>query len=565
MSILTAHGPSVMAETGGGWWEAPEVHLEDGEKYAFSVNDGPYLPDPRSMRQPEGVHGASAFVDHLLFHWTDHAWQPPPLASAVFYEIHTGTFSPEGTFGGVISRLDHLQSLGVTHLELMPVNGFPGNRGWGYDGVNLYAPHETYGGPEGLKKLVDAAHEKGVAVVLDVVYNHLGPEGNYLGFFAPYFSKKYASPWGDAINFDGSFSDEVRKYFLDNARMWLRDYHIDGLRVDAVHAIFDQSALHFLEELADVVQEVETKTGKYRCVIAESDLNDPRLVWTRGAGGYGLNAQWSDDFHHALHALVTSERKGYYGDFGKVGHVAKALEKTFVYDGTYSPFRKRRHGRDAGNVPPERFLGYIQNHDQVGNRACGERLGHLCGRNLQKVAAACVFIAPFVPMLFQGEEWNASSPFLYFTDHSDEELAEAVREGRRREFSGFGWKPEEIPDPQDESTFTRSKLDWAETQRTEGKDMLQWYKNLAAFRRSHPALRRGRRNMQVTFDEQDRWLMVQRDDVLLLCNFGSEQTVVPFHKKGGKALLRMESRDGVIAENGSFRLPAESAAVFELP
>jgi maltooligosyltrehalose trehalohydrolase len=446
----------------------------------------------------------------------------------------------------------------------MPVNGFSGNRGWGYDGVNLYAPHEAYGGPQGLKKLVDAAHKKGIAVLLDVVYNHLGPEGNYLGIFGPYFSKKYASPWGDAINFDGPFSDGVREFFLDNARMWLADYHMDGLRIDAVHAIFDQSALHFLEELAQVVRKVERETGKSKCVIAESDLNDPRLVRSPEVGGYGLDAQWSDDFHHALHALVTGESKGYYGDFGTLAHLAKALEKTFVYDGVYSPFRKRRHGRSAADVPSRRFLGYIQNHDQVGNRARGERLGHLCGQRLQKVAAACVFLSPFVPMLFQGEEWNASTPFLYFTDHSDGELAEAVSDGRRREFSGFGWKPEDIPDPQDELTFTRSKLDWAEPGKPEGKDMLQWYRNLTAFRRSIPALLEGRNQMRVTFDEQARWLVLQRRAVLLVCNFGLNPVAVPFPESDGEAVLRLGSQPGIIAERGLFRLPPESAAVFEL-
>lgn len=547
-----------------GWWVAPGIHLKDGDEYAFSVNDGPWVPDPRSLRQPGGVHGPSAFVDHGRFFWTDDAWQPPPLASGLIYEIHTGTFTPEGTFEGVISRLDHLCSLGVTHLELMPVNGFSGNRGWGYDGVNLYAPHEAYGGPEGLKKLVNAAHKKGIAVLLDVVYNHLGPEGNYLGIFGPYFSKKYVSAWGDAINLDGPFSDGVREFFLDNARMWLADYHMDGLRIDAVHAIFDQSALHFLEELAQVVRRVERETGKSKCVIAESDLNDPRLVRSPEVGGYGLDAQWSDDLHHALHTLVTGESNGYYGDFGTLAHLVKALEKTFVYDGVYSPFRKRRHGRSAADVPSGRFLGYIQNHDQVGNRARGERLGHLCGHRLQKVAAACVFLSPFVPMLFQGEEWNASAPFLYFTDHSEGELAEAVRNGRRREFSGFGWKPEDIPDPQDELTFTRSKLDWAEPEKPEGKDMLQWYRNLAAFRRSTPALLEGRNQMRVTFDEQARWLVLQRRAVLLVCNFGLNPVAVPFPESDGEAVLRLGSQPGIIAERSLFRLPPESVAIFEL-
>ncbi len=564
VELVTENMQVPMKKERGGWWVAPGISLKDGDEYAFSVDEGPGLPDPRSPRQPGGVHGPSVFVDHGRFFWTDDAWQPPPLASGLVYEIHTGTFTPEGTFEGVISRLDHLSSLGVTHLELMPVNGFSGNRGWGYDGVNLYAPHEAYGGPDGLKKLVDAAHEKGIAVLLDVVYNHLGPEGNYLAFFGPYFSKKYASPWGDAINFDGPFSDGVREFFLDNARMWLEDYHMDGLRIDAVHAIFDQSAIHFLEDLARLVRRVESETGKCKCVIAESDLNDPRLVRPPEVGGYGLDAQWSDDFHHALHALITGERQGYYGDFGALAHVAKALEKNFVYDGVYSPFRKRRHGRSAADVPSVRFFGYIQNHDQVGNRARGERLGHLCGHRLQKVAAACVFLSPFVPMLFQGEEWNASAPFLYFTDHSDGELAEAVRDGRRREFSGFGWKPEEILDPQNEETFTSSKIDWAEPEKPEGKDMLQWYRNLAAFRRSTPALLEGGKDMRVTFDEQAGWLLMRRGNVLLVCNFGLNPVDVPFPERDADAVLRLESNAGVTASKRLLRLPPESAAVFEL-
>jgi maltooligosyltrehalose trehalohydrolase len=446
----------------------------------------------------------------------------------------------------------------------MPVNGFSGVRGWGYDGVNIYAPHEAYGGPEGLKKLVDSAHEKGIAVLLDVVYNHLGPEGNYLGFFGPYFSKKYASPWGDAVNFDGPFSDEVRAFFLDNARMWLEDYHMDGLRIDAVHAIFDQSALHFLEELVRTVRQVEMETGKHRFIIAESDLNDPRVVSATEVGGYGFDAQWSDDFHHALHALLTGEREGYYGDFGGVAQVAKALERNFVYEGNYSSFRKRRHGRSAKDLPPSCFLGYIQTHDQVGNRARGERLGHVCGRELQKVAAACVFLLPFVPMIFQGEEWGSGSPFLYFTDHSDEQLGKTVSEGRRNEFAVFGWNPEEIPDPQDETTFLRSRLDWPLKDTAEGKEMLEWYKSLSRFRNERPCLRDGcRENMHVEFNEKDLWLVMQKNAVLMACNFGKKRISVPSGAWAGNMELRLGSRPGILLTKETLTLPPECAAVLE--
>src|SRR5579875_1558141 len=365
-----------MQPEGGGWWRA-EVAGGHGTRYRLSVDAGPPRPDPRSPWQPEGVGGPSAVVDHDRFAWTDTAWRGARLASCVLYELHVGTFTPEGTFDAAIQRLDDLVELGVGAVELLPVAEFPGVRGWGYDGVLLYAPHHAYGGPEGLKRLVDAAHRRGLAVVLDVVYNHLGPSGNHLAEFGPYFTDRYTTPWGAAVNVDGAGSDEVRRFVIDNACMWLEDYHVDGLRLDAVHAIVDMSALHVLEELALTVAELANRTGRQRWLIAESDRNDPRLVRSREAGGYGLDASWSDEFHHALHSALTGERDGYYADFGHLAHVARAVEDAWVYGRDYSPFRDRHHGLPAGDLPGGRFVTFLQNHDQIGNRAVGERLAAL--------------------------------------------------------------------------------------------------------------------------------------------------------------------------------------------
>jgi maltooligosyltrehalose trehalohydrolase len=420
-----------------GWWHAHVPSGAPGLDYAFSLDGGEPLPDPRSPWQPRGVHAPSRLVDHQRFSWTDQRWQAPPLGSAVIYELHVGTFSPEGTFDGVIGRLEHLAGLGVTHVELMPVAEFPGVRGWGYDGVDLWAPHHAYGGPDGLKRLVDACHARGLAVLLDVVYNHLGPSGNYLGRFGPYFTSRFRTPWGDAMNFDGAGSDEVRRFVCDNARMWLRDYHVDGLRLDAVHAIADGSAVHILEQLAQEVEKLAASLGRHLVLIAESNLNDPRIVQPPSAGGYGIDAQWNDDFHHALHTVLTGERHGYYADFGRLADLATAFRRGFVYAGEYSVFRDRRHGRPAIGVSGNRFVVSAQNHDQVGNRALGERASLLMSEGRLHIAAALLLTSPFVPMLFQGEEWGASTPFLYFTDHAEPELVEAVRKGRCQEFAAF--------------------------------------------------------------------------------------------------------------------------------
>jgi maltooligosyltrehalose trehalohydrolase len=539
-----------------GWWTAEA----EGRDYAFAVDGADPLPDPRSPWQPHGVHGPSRVVDHAAFRWTDAGWQAPPLAAGLVYELHVGTFSPAGTFDGAIERLDHLVRLGVTHVELMPVAQFPGGHGWGYDGVDLYAPHAAYGGPDGLKRLIDACHGRGLAVLLDVVYNHLGPAGNYLERFGPYFTDRYATPWGRAVNLDGPGSDEVRRFFCDNALAWLRDYHADGLRLDAVHAIVDTSAVHFLEQLATEVADLGARLGRYFVLVAESDLNDPRIVRGPDVGGYGLDAQWSDDFHHALHAALTGERGGYYADFGRLADVAQALRSAYVYDGRVSAFRGRRHGRPATGLPGSRFLGYLQTHDQVGNRARGERTSHLVSPGLLKVGAALVLLSPFVPMLFQGEEWAASTPFLYFTDHEDPALARAVSEGRRHEFQAFGWDPAEVPDPQAPETFQRSKLDWSEPGREPHRGLLDWHASLARLRREH-GLAAGRLDrVRVRHDETDRWLVLEREGIAVACNLAGRAQRVPLGDGTAGAVL-LASDGEVKAGAGVVDLPAESVAV----
>jgi maltooligosyltrehalose trehalohydrolase len=472
-----------LARGDGGWWHGRA--LPPGTDYGFVLDgDDEVLPDPRSPWQPHGVHGPSRTIDHAAFTWTDGGWRAKPLRDSVVYELHVGTFTPDGTFSAAIARLPHLVTLGVDVVELLPVTAFSGRHGWGYDGVDLYAVHDAYGGPDGLKSFVDACHASGLGVVMDVVYNHLGPAGNYLGRFGPYFTDRYRTPWGPAVNYDDAGSDEVRRFVVDNALMWLRDYHCDGLRLDAVHAIFDQSATHLLEEITAAAE-------PYGFVIAESDLNDPRVVTPRERNGLGCDVQWSDDFHHALHAALTGERDGYYADFGPVEQVAKALRGAYVYDGQHAAYRGRRHGRPVVGLPATAFLGYLQDHDQVGNRAAGERSSHLLPPPLLKVAAALVLTAPFVPMLFMGEEWGASTPWQYFTDHEDAGLADAVRKGRREEFRAFGWDPDDVPDPQDPATFERSRLRWEEIPEPVHAELLDWHRRLLALRRDEPALRDG--------------------------------------------------------------------------
>ncbi len=543
-----------------GTWSGTFDDVPPDAEYGFIVDgEGPF-PDPRSPRQRSGVHGLSTLVDHAAFPWTDAGFQAPPLSSGLIYELHIGTFTPEGTFDAAIERLDHLRELGVTHVEIMPVNAFSGTHGWGYDGVSLFAPHEPYGGPDGLKRLVDACHRRGLAVILDVVYNHLGPSGNYLPRYGPYFSIRHQTPWGSAVNFDGPFSDHVRRFFCDNALMWLRDYHFDGLRLDAVHAIVDVSAIPFLEQLSCEVHALEATLGRHLVLIAESDLNDPRLLWPRERGGFGLHAQWSDDFHHALHSCLTGERSGYYEDFGSIEHLARALRHGFVYDGRYAPHRRRSHGRSAEGLTGHRFLGYLQNHDQVGNRAAGERISHLVDPVRARIGAALVLTSPFVPMLFMGEEWGASTPFLYFTSHPDPELGRAVSEGRKREFSAFGWNPDQVPDPQIEETFLRSKLDWNELAHRPHADLLEWHRRLVALRRSEPALLDGRMDLvRCSYDEGERWLVVERGPVSVACNFDDAPHALPLREGSHKVLLA--SAEGLKPADRRIRTPGPGVVI----
>lgn len=555
VDLVTAASRHPLEREGEGY-HALELEVPAGTRYAFALDGGETMPDPRSPWQPDGVHGPSATYDPAAFAWTDAGWRGRPLEDAAIYELHVGTFSPEGTFDGVVSRLDHLVGFGVNAVELMPVAEFPGDRGWGYDGVDLYAPHHAYGGPEGLDRLVDACHARGLAVVMDVVYNHLGPDGNYLGRFAPYFTDRHRTPWGSAVNFDGPDSDGVREFVIDNALMWLRDHHIDGLRVDAVHAIFDASATHVLEELNERVDELEERLGRRLWVVAESDLNDPRVVRDRERSGWGFDAQWSDDLHKALHAILTGEHVGYYSEFGRPAELAKALRDVFVFDGRHSRYRRKRHGRAVGDIPGHRFLGYCQDHDIVGNRPGGERIAALAGEGGQRIAAAVVLTSPFVPMLFMGEEWAASSPFLYFTDHRDPGLGLKVTRGRRDEIDHFGWPTEGLVDPQSPEAFERSRLDWSELERPPHVGILEWYRALLALRRDQPALRDGRRDL-VRIAHDDGWMRIERGPMVLTFNAG-RQTVAIDIPDGSVALawpadLRVDA-GRLIAPPGSVAL-----------
>jgi maltooligosyltrehalose trehalohydrolase len=520
----------------GDWW-AVDIAAVPGTSYAFLVDDDETpLPDPRSVWQPDGVHAASRVYDHSAFEWSDTAWTGRALPGSVLYELHIGTFTPGGTFDSAIERLDHLAELGITLVEVLPVNSFEGTAGWGYDGVLWGAVHEPYGGPDGFKRFVAACHARRMGVVLDVVYNHLGPSGAYLDRFGPYFAGH--NDWGPALNIDGPGSDEVRRYVMDNALSWLRDFHVDALRLDAVHALTDRRAMHVLEELAVEVDALSTALRRPLTLIAESDRNDPVVITAREAGGYGLHAQWSDDLHHALHVALTGETSGYYTDFAAPGALVRTLREVFFHAGTWSSFRGRTHGRpvDTHRIPGHRFLAYLQNHDQIGNRATGDRLSATVPHGKLGCGAAIVFCSPYTPMVFMGEEWAAGTPWQFFASFPDPALADAVRTGRRREFGRHGWDEQEVPDPMDPATVVRSTLDWDEPGEPWHRDMLGLYRSLIALRRTRPELTDPRLDR---FDVRgaDSWVVLHRGVLRLACNLGDTAVTVPLGGVAGDVLL----------------------------
>ncbi|GAB3529695.1 malto-oligosyltrehalose trehalohydrolase [Pontibacter brevis] len=540
-----------------GYWTALAEDAGPGTRYTFTLNGEKDRPDPASQFQPDGVHEASAVVDHTGFNWKDKNWKGLPLEKLIIYELHVGTFTEEGTFESIIEKLPELKDLGITAIEIMPVAQFPGGRNWGYDGVYPFAAQNSYGGPEGLKKLVNACHEQELSVVLDVVYNHMGPEGNYLNDYGPYFTNKYNTPWGNALNFDDAHSDHVRNFFLQNALMWLRDYHIDALRLDAVHAIYDTGAKHFLQELREHVNQLEEQEGRRYLLIAESDQSDVRLINPIEKGGYGIDAQWFDDYHHAIHTLVTGEMEGYFEDYGKPEHLKKALEHTFVYNGLYSEHRKKTLGTDATANPAQQFVVGSQNHDQVGNRMLGERLTQLVSSEMLKAVAGLVLLSPYVPMLFMGEEYGEENPFLYFVSHTDPDLVEAVRKGRKEEFAYFASKGE-APDPQSEETFIKSKLQRSYTSNEKQNQLREYYKQLIQLRKTAPALAKpDKPKMQVSMEEDKLVLHLihKGQDPYIYCLFNisnqPQETVITQATGGGSWKQILNSTDEAWGGSGS--------------
>jgi maltooligosyltrehalose trehalohydrolase len=554
-----------MAHVGDGTWRAVVPDAGPGTDYAFLLGDDDTpLPDPRSRWQPNGVHEASRLVDPQAYEWHDAGWSGRQLAGCVVYELHIGTFTVEGTFAAAVERLDHLVSLGVDLVEVLPVNAVNGTHNWGYDGVAWFAVHEPYGGPDAFKHFVDECHRRGLGVILDVVYNHLGPSGAYLPRFGPFF-KEGRSTWGELVNLDGPGSAAVRRLILDNARMWLHDYHVDGLRLDAVHALVDVSAVHLLEQMSVEVEALSTHLRRPLTLIAESDQNDPRLVRSRDAGGYGLTAQWDDDVHHALHALLTGERQGYYADFGSLATLAKAFTGAFVHDGDWSSFRGRPHGRpvDAGRTPGHRFVAFLQDHDQVGNRAVGDRLSATLTPRLLRIAAGLLLTSPFTPMLWMGEEWGASTPWQFFTSHPEPELAATIANGRRSEFAAHGWAVDDLPDPQDPETFARSNLDWSEVGTGEHAELLEWYRRLIALRRSRPELTDPwLAGVRLAYDEDARWLVVSRGTLRVAANLATRRQELPLD--GTPVSVLLSSVPGFVYKDGSIDLEPESLAIVEL-
>lgn len=544
-----------LARDDQGYWRVSVNNLMAGARYFYELDGRVKRPDPASFFQPEGVHKASEVIDHAVFSWSDQKWRNLPLKEYIIYEIHAGTFSSEGTFDGIIGKIGHLKKLGVNAIELMPVAQFPGKRNWGYDGVYPFAVQNSYGGPQGLKGLVDACHKQSIAVILDVVYNHLGPEGNYLNQFAPYFSDKYKTPWGSAVNFDDGYSYGVRNYFVQNALYWFQQYHIDALRLDAVHGIFDMSAKHILRELAENIDALCKEKNRQHYLIAESDLNDTRLVKTKALGGYGLNAQWNDDFHHALHTLLTKEGTGYYKDFGSLQHLTKAIKNGFVYDWAFSQFRKRFHGSPCVGLPSWQFIVFSQNHDQIGNRFLGERLSSLVSFEQLKLAAGTVILSPYIPLLFMGEEYGEASPFLYFIHHSDTAFIEAVREGRKKEFSHFNWK-RIPPDPQSPKTFERCKLNWGSMLKKRHGILFHFYQELIKIRKEVPAFAHLSRN-DLEINQLDRGQVIimyrwyKKSKAIVIAHFGKQDALVDLDIPEGTWHKRIDSNEACWLGQGS--------------
>jgi maltooligosyltrehalose trehalohydrolase len=564
-----------MTPLAGGYHELSVEDAGPGTRYFYRLDGGPRRPDPASRYQPDDVHGASMVVDPA-FAWTDAAWRAPPLAETVFYEIHVGAFTPEGTFDAVLSRLDHLKRLGVNALELMPVAQFPGSRNWGYDGVYPFAVQASYGGPDGLRRLVDGCHAAGIAVALDVVYNHMGPEGCYLADFGPYFSNRYRTVWGDALNYDGRDSDDVRRFFIESALYYLRDCHIDAFRLDAIHAIVDNTAYPFVEQLSDALHAEASRLGRGVQVIAESTLNEPRFFRTKAEHGWGLEAVWNDDFHHSIHAFLTGERGGYYADFGAPGQIEKAYREGFALTGAYSKFRGRRQGRSSAGLPPERFVVYIQNHDQAGNRGAADRIGQIVSFETQKLLAAAVLLSPFVPLVFMGEEYGDPAPFPYFVSHHDPDLVESVRRGRRAEFASFQWQGESY-DPGAESTYRAAQIDPSLAESGRHRVLFELYRRLIELRREHPALRPTSRASYAVSRPSETLLRLDyagggREGVVLL-NFGDTTVSTSVGGAGGWQLVLDTAAgrwDGPgpslperIGDGGAIEMQPHAAAFYE--
>lgn len=562
-----------------GWWTLPDAAASavpaSTVRYGYVLSkildpgtpqertiESALLPDPRSMRQPQGVHDQSCTYDPAGFVWSDRGWGGADLEGSVLYELHIGTFTPEGTFEAAIQHLDALAELGVDTIELLPVNGFNGARGWGYDGVAWYATQEEYGGPLGLQRFVDACHERGLAVVLDVVYNHLGPSGNYLPEFFEVFTAG-ASSWGEQINLDDYGSDGVRDHVLDSIRMWQEDFHIDGFRIDAVHALKDSRARHILQEISDQVAASSQRTGRRALTIAESDLNDVRMIENTQRNGLGMDGQWLDDWHHAAHWALTGESQGYYSDFASLAALAKSMRVGYYHDGSFSSFRGRSHGGpiDPPRTRPWQLVTYTQNHDQVGNRAAGDRFSQSLSTDRLILAAALLLTQPFTPMLFQGEEWAASTPWPFFTAHPEEELAEAVRNGRKGEFARMGWDESQVPDPQAESTFDAAVLRWEERERDDHGQVLAAYRALIALRRTTPELHGGFEAIRTDFAEDARWFVLHRGSVSAVFNFGTEPVEVPVELSAGATVLWSHGAGELAEGSSSIRLEGSGAAV----